>query len=198
MIYEAFPRCSRCGKIFNVSEFKSDNVVFRKMVADGICYNCAYWTTFTLESDMEIIGGCVYRVFPPQTEFIPGAMLGGSGMKYILKKDRTTKKSNDIWKVAEIPQNFRDKFKDTGWWITKMFYYRWTKKQWQCNAKGCLDRYHCFRYNYKIEYENGAYNIVPKSWILGRENCGEFLNLLDISRYDELYDINDLLQPGQF
>jgi len=186
-----------CGRPYSLANFDSRNGTYLRMVEEGICYDCAHWSEYELGENNEIIGGILFEVCPAQTILNPSVMLGGKGMRYILKRDFTVVKSNDIWKIAEIPQNFREKFADTGWFISRQFYYRWHRTQMKCHSRGCMDRYHCFRYDYREEYELGAYNKVPKDWTVGDENCEEFVNMLDIKRYDGYYDTNDLLQYGE-
>lgn len=184
--------CPKCGRPFLDENFRKVNPVYQLMAKKKICYNCAYWELFRLEDDMEIIQGIIYRILPPQKPE-PGVTLGIGKMRYILKKDMTVKKSNDIWKVAEIPLRYRVEYPDTAWWVSKVFHDKWGKYKYKCNARGCLDRYHCFRYDIKREYEKGPFNKVPRDWINGNEHCRYFINILDIKRYDDLIDINDLL-----
>ncbi len=189
--------CSRCGKPFADINFLKVNATYQLMAEKKICYSCAYWELFKYEEEMVTIGGVIYRFLPPQ-RLEPGMILGGGVMRYILKSDMTVKKSNDIWEVATVPLALRDKYPDTAWWVSKKFHDKWKKNCHKCIARGCLDRYHCFRYDYKREYKDGPFNAVPKDWIVGEEYCRSFLDIRDIQRYDRLFDKNDLLFSEQF
>ena len=184
--------CSCCGKKY--WDFAAS---FRNHAQDSawqgdLCDDCASWIKYINSSDdnLEVIAGVCYNFLPPQREIKPGDTLGGGRMKYILKKNGEIKKSNDIWKIGEVPQALRDKLPDTGWWISRKLFRRLKQRAFQCKNKGCYDRYHCLRYNIKQEYVNGPYNKIPRSWCVGGENCPSFCNILEIQHYDNFESID--------
>ena len=179
-------KCPCCGKMFWDFTSTTDGRAFNKAWKGLVCHDCASWLRFIKEKspNREVIAGVCYDFLPPQTVLNPGDMLGGGHMKYILKKDNTIKKSNDIWKIGEVPLQFRELLPDTGWWITRRIYYRLKRGFFDCENVGCFDRYHCLRYDVRKEYGKGPYNMVPKTWQVGNEKCPSFCNILDIEHYD--------------
>ncbi len=177
--------CSCCGKKYWPLPV-ADSPVTMKMVDEHVCYDCANWKLLIDQpkEHCEIIAGIYYDFLPPQKIDAPGLFLGGTGMRYILKKDGSVKKSNDIWQIGEVPLAFRDALSDTGWWVTKKLYNRLRKPWFWCNNIGCYERYHCLRYDVKQEYNKKPYNKIPNTWIVGKEKCPSFLNILEIQHYD--------------
>ena len=118
-------QCSCCGKKYWPLSV-ADSPITKKMMEEQVCYDCANWKTLIEQPKEhgEIIAGIYYDFLPPQKIDAPGLFLGGERMKYIYKKDGTVKKSNDIWKVGEVPITFREQLPDTGWWITKKLFER--------------------------------------------------------------------------
>lgn len=180
-------KCNSCGNTF------WDFTDSKENWSGAVCSDCAIWLELirTGRPYLETIAGICYDFLPPQKDIGAGDTLGGGRMRYILKKDGSVKKSNDIWKVGVVPYRFRDKLPDTGWWITRKVYYRLLRGTFSCENMGCYDRYHCLRYNIKSEYGTGPYNIIPKNWIVGDERCPSFCNILEIEHFDD-YEILDI------
>ncbi len=181
-------KCPCCNRLFWDFTSTADGHDFDKTWKGTLCNDCACWMEYikSEKPHMEIIAGTCYDFLPPQYDWGPGDTLGGGHMKYILKKDGSIKKSNDIWKIGEVPQRFRDVLQDTGWWITRRLFLRLRRGMFECGNKGCFDRYHCLRYNVKKEYDGGPYNRIPRNWCVGDEKCPSFCNILEIENYDRL------------
>ena len=65
--------------------------------------------------------------------------------------------------------------------ITLKAYRQLKKSSKKCYARGCMDRYHCFRYDRALENdEKGSFNAIPPKWNVGDEHCGFFINIQDI------------------
>lgn len=177
-------KCPCCGKVFWEFSGGTEANHYNKEWQGHLCHDCANWLDY-INADkpyMEILGGTCYDVLPPQKDVGPGDMLGGGHMRYILKKDGSTKKSNDIWKIGVVPSHMKNLFPNTGWWISCKNYRNLRFGWYQCDNKGCLDRYNCLRYD--ITKETEPYNIIPNDWSVGDEKCPIFVNTLEIEDYN--------------
>lgn len=189
--------CKRCGKVFWTLATNNESPVCHIMEQRNLCAVCAYWT-YRLEvprEETQVIDGIYYDFLPPVKRLQVGEMIGGKGMKYIMLRDGSVKKSNDIWKIGTIPYIFRDEYPDTAWWIDKVTFNKINRtRAFVCHNKGCYDRYHCMRYDIRGEYDKGPWNIVPSRHIVGNEHCPSFINLRNIRHYDMLVDYNDMIE----
>lgn len=196
MLRDKIKSCSECGKKILDFGFDKNNPIYKIMKERNLCYECAYWLDFIENPPecLEIISGKCYQVFPEQQK-TPMKILGSGGkMHYLLRRNGEIEKSNDVWFVSEIPQKYRDRLKDTAWWVEKRVYFKLRRLPFKCWSKGCMDRYYCYRYDYRREFnENGPFNIPPKEWIKGSEHCKEFVDILEIHDYDEYFSIDDIL-----
>lgn len=191
--------CARCGKKYFTYNIYTNSEIYRLMERKKICWECAYWEKFiTLPPDhLEIIGNKCYQIFPFIESPDMFQILGGGGKtKYLLKRDGTCNKVNDIWWLNTIPWQYQQQLKPTGWWVTKKFYERFIRMKKPCTAKGCLDRYHCYRYQYQQEFGAAPYNKVPLDWIVGDEHCPAFLPLKEIKDYDEYVKPSDIIDES--
>lgn len=192
-------KCSKCGKNYFTFNQSDESEVCSIMEHDNICWECAYWQLFKFArpKHLEIIGSNCYQVLPFVENAKAEDILGGGGKtKYILKKDSTCVKSNDIWWLNTIPYQYQQTYKPTAWWVTKHFYDTMQKVKKPCKAKGCLDRYRCYRYLYQQEFDKEPYNKVPKDWVAGGEHCGAFLPLREIKDYDEYVKSSDIIDES--
>lgn len=194
--------CSLCGKPvyrFNMSKTMKYAIAMEK---EHICWECAYWKKFlnTPHDDMDVISGSCYRIFPfiEKEDRRVEQILGGGGKKtyYILRRNGECFRSNDVWWINVIPSKYRLQLKPTAWWVTKNFWKSLKRSMHKCKAVGCMDRYHCYRYQYQLEFDKEPYNHVPKDWIVGSEHCPAFLNLKDIKDYDEYVKPSDIIDEG--
>ena len=178
--------CPCCGKTFWGFTSTADAKYFSKRWKGLVCNDCATWLNYirSQRPNMEVIAGVCYDFLPPQTNIGAGDMLGGGRMKYILKKDGSTKKSNDIWRIGVVPLHLRHILPDTGWWCSRKMFYRLQRTPFVCMNQGCYDRYHCLRYDIKQEYATGPYNSIPRNYCVGDEKCPSFINILEIQHYD--------------
>lgn len=191
--------CSICGKRILNMGFDERNPIYKIMKSEGICYECAYWRDIIAHrpENFEVIDGKCYQFNPTPTwvQKTPFRMLGSDGKKfYIVRKDGTYARSNDVWFIADVPKDFRDQLPDTAWLTTARVYDRLERGVFACKSRACMDRYHCYRFDYRNEFtEDGPFNIPPKEWITGDEQCREFINLLDFKNYDEYVSVSDII-----
>lgn len=199
MLLSSRRTCSRCGKT-DYSYYASGHTICEMMYEKKICWECAYWEWFknNLPDGLEIIGNRCYQILPYIEKVEPDMILGDNGKVHrILRRDGSFTESNDIWWINTIPYQYQQEFKPTAWFISRRFYEKLERSQHICHAKGCLDRYHCYRYDYRSEFnEEGPYNKVPNYWIVGDERCPAFLPLKDIQGYDEFTTINDIIDES--
>ena len=179
-------KCKYCGKKIYSTEFtpKLDK-------SQLVCGECAYWNNLinTPNQYIEVINYTAFEFLPYQEPGL-GKILGET--MYILRKNGEVAMSNDVWEKGKIPDRFLSYFPNTAYAISKKIYRKLSKGKMGCWAKGCFDRYHCYRYDYKKEIGKEPYNIVPKDWTVGNEHCPAFINILDIKGL-EFFDINDIL-----
>ena len=178
-------KCPCCGKTFwsFTSDAKASS--YNKEWEGTLCRDCTNWFNLINEKrpDMEVIDGICYDFLTPQKDIGPGDTLGGGRMKYILKKDGSVKKSNDIWKIGVVPQHLKEKLPDTAWWISRRNFRNLRYGWYECDNKGCFDRYHCMRYHIKQE-DSKPYNVVPDNWQIGDEKCPIFISTSEIENYN--------------
>lgn len=185
-------KCSLCNKKFFIPDFaynKSKNEYYKYIVQNGLCYECAYWSDLISSPPkyLQIANGKSYKFLPFVKNKKVFMTLGGSGqVRYFITKDFQTFKSNDVWLIGTIPEQFRKELQDTGWFCDARVYRKITNFNGRCEAIGCLDRYKCFRYDLTKEPKDGPYNIVPENWIPGGEHCGFFINIDSILNYNSL------------
>ena len=194
-VRDGIRRCSSCGKRILDFGFVDDSPIYKLMSESGMCYECAYWKDFieNKPDNLEIIEGKCYHFLREQYK-TPMMTLGMEGkMRYILRRNGDVAKSNDVWLINEVPLKYRDQLPNTAWWIKSRAYYKLERWDFKCRSKACMDRYHCYRFDYKNELGKEPYNFPPLDWITGDEHCRDFVNLLDIRGYDRYYDINDIL-----
>lgn len=194
--------CKKCGKKFfhfGITEF---NPVCKRMMKERICWECAWWERIISHppENMEIVGNQCYQVFPfvNKEERPVGTILGGKGRRhYLLKKNGDCIRSNDVWWIGEIPWRFQSQLKPTGWWTTLRYYSSLKRSHRHCHARACMDRYYCYRYEYKIEFDGDIKAMPPHDWIIGGEHCPAFLSLFDIKDYDEYVRPSDIINDKQ-
>lgn len=190
--------CARCGKHEYPMPTRGKGPVRKLMVDKRLCWECAYWEWFSTNQPdgMEVIGNRCYQVFPFVENPSAEQILGGHSVRYMLRKDRTCIKSNDIWWINTIPAKYQQQFKPTAWWVSRLFFKKMERSQHICHAKGCLDRYHCYRYDYRSEFDKEPYNRVPKDWTVGGEHCPAMLPLHDIQDYNEYVIPDDIIDES--
>lgn len=193
--------CKKCGKKFfyyNIAEY---NKVCKRMLKEHICWECAYWENIikTPPENMEIIGNQCYQIFPyiDTVNKTPDVVLGGKGkIRYLLKHNDKCIKSNDVWLIGTIPPQFQSQLSPTGWWVTNRYYNSLKRSNRKCYARACMDRYHCYRYKYQIEFEEEPLNYPPLDWEVGNEHCPAFLPLREIKGYDEYVKPSDIIDES--
>lgn len=192
-------KCKRCGKEVYAFNLETNDKICRIMRKKHICWECAYWEKFMERPPdrLEIIGNRCYQILPFIKNIQFNQIVGGNGKtKYLLRKDGTCIKSNDIWWINIIPYQYQNKLQPTGWWTTKRVYNSLQRSKHICVARGCLDRYHCYRYKYQIDFDKEPYNKAPLNWIVGSEHCPAFIPLLEIKGYDEYVKPSDIIDES--
>ena len=192
---QRFIVCECCGRKVRDYSYVGQSLVYRKMMDECLCYDCAYWDMMSRDRkrNLVMVDGSLYDL---QIYCLPkpNVQLGMDGREcYILKSDGTAVFSNDVWRIGLVPWSFRDRF-DEGWWITPEAYKILQKRKVSCKNRACMDRYRCFFYEWWNERKTSKWH-PPLNWVAGSEGCRSFLNMLWIKGYD--YDIRKLIQ-GSF
>jgi len=169
--------CQLCGKTEALDDFDPSSPLYDTMHDRHLCYSCAFWTDKIEHPlpDREVINGHHYTVHPfahrPEN-----VLRGFFGKEFCIRRfDGTLVKSNNVWHQGKIPERFRQALPDTAVFISLMAYQRLLNDCHKCMAKGCWDRYHCFRYDLSCE-KNGAFNKIPTNHHVGDEHCPSFIN----------------------
>ena len=188
----AYIICEKCGKKIRADCYNKSSGIYNRMLSESICYDCAYWLEMTdnMPETYEIVNGICYD-FQPYCNKIKAktANLGHNGkIFYILKNDGSVLMSNDVWNKGEVPAQYKDKLKDTAIFIPREIYEPLTRRRAVCENKGCYDRYHCFFYDFRIEYDTGPFNKIPRDWIIGNEYCKAFANIAKIPGFNPTID----------
>lgn len=148
------------------------------MKGKHLCFTCAFWIDKIQHPlpGYEIIDGNLYKFNGwDNTREIPDEMRTDS--YYIVHNDSTTRRSNRVQYLGHVPDRFRDRLPDTGRFVTVRAYYRLKDFPFfQCEKKGCWDRYHCHFFNVEEMEKNGAWNEVPSNYKIGSEGCEVFLD----------------------
>lgn len=185
-------KCQICGKRFWAHGWEMTPLATYAK-GHSLCIECAKWQHLSENrpENMEVIDGVAYDVQPYiKKEY--GMHLGGNGeLKCLVHADGTSRVSNDVWVIGKIPERFLELFPQTAWWTKPKYAKRLQRGVLHCKGRMCYDRYHCFRYDYTQEFENGPYNIPPKEHIVGSEHCREFINIQDITNYP-YFNIEDI------
>lgn len=176
-----FFTCKICGETKdNLNGYNPNSEIYQTMIRHQVCYHCAYWIYLSENHPIgyEVIGGVLYDVHPYVQ--IPYNKIKGSMGKefYIYKNNGSVLRTNNLWNLGQIPIHFLGQHPDTARFITSRIFRKMINDNHICNARGCWDRYHCFRYNFKNEI-NGPFNEVPASHKIGDEHCPSFVNIHD-------------------
>lgn len=170
-------KCHLCGKTEELEEYDPASPLYDIMHDRHLCYSCAFWTDKIEHplADREIIGGHHYTVHP-LAKRPENIIRGFFGREFFIRRfNGTLANSNNVWHQGKIPEMFREYLPDTAVFISLMAYQRLKNDCHKCAAKGCWDRYHCFRYDLSCE-KNGAFNQVPTNHRIGSERCPSFIN----------------------
>jgi hypothetical protein len=169
--------CSICKVAYEPGSFDPNALLVKLMDERNICFRCAFWSD-KIENPLpyrEIINGEHYVFHPYQNKPVFFQGYGGREF-YALRNDGSLIMSNNVWYQGQIPEIFREKLPDTARMISKKTYKKLVGNNFKCQAKGCWDRYHCFRYDISIEESAGAWNVIPCMHVPGEENCESFIH----------------------
>lgn len=175
--------CKCCGTRMLFQGYNTQNHLTYIMEKKQVCYECAFWQDIIQYPPeyLEIIDNKCLRVYPVANKKDKTLILGGKGkMRYFIRPDYSVFRSNDIWTIGTIPDRFASKFHPTAIEVTLKAYRQLQQNNKRCQARACLDRYHCFRYNLALEQETGPYNSIPANWKVGNERCRSFISFNEI------------------
>ncbi len=103
--------CASCGKTYRESYGPSAEL--DRMIADGICFICAYWENRAekpLPFAATTIDGCVYH---PGNR-TSGELRGCAGRRFDIEYfDGRRVTTFDLWVTGAIPEKYRDRMPDT-------------------------------------------------------------------------------------
>ena len=187
--------CEECGKKVRDC-FNANSSVYQKMIAESLCYECAYWKNIieNWKDTYYVIDGICYDFQPFHDGNEANIMLGSNGKNYYaLTTECHAIHSNDVWVKGTVPERFRDILKDSAYHITGDAYNILSNGCHICKNKGCYDRYHCFFYDYRNEYGIGPYNVIPRNWVAGNEHCKSFIDIRKIKGLNIIVDSEHFL-----
>lgn len=174
-------KCHLCGATERLDDYGTSSPFYNTMREQHVCFSCAFWLDKIQNppADREIIKGHHYTIHP--TAKRPDNILRGfNGKEFFIRRfDGTLIKSNNVWHQGEIPERFRKDLLDTATFISLMTFQRLQNDSHRCLAKGCWDRYHCFRYDLSCE-KDGAFNKIPTNHHIGDEHCPSFINIAEL------------------
>lgn len=168
-------RCGNCNKRILMQGYNINKHIGELMDKCCICYECAFWQELIdyPHADMEVVGNQCLKVGGVENKWNKVLILGGKGvMRYFMRLDFSTFRSNDVWLIGTIPERFRKQIPPTAIEITSKAYNQLNRNNKRCLARGCMDRYNCVRFDLSLEDKKGAANTVPDSWKVGDEHCG--------------------------
>lgn len=184
--------CSLCGAKVWMQGYNTQNRISYIMEKENLCYECAYWKDLIEYPPkyLEVVKRQCLRIHPVANKKDKTLILGGKGkMRYFMRTDGILLQSNDIWVIGSIPSRFISQLPNTATEISLKAYRQLNRTTKKCNARACLDRYNCFRYNLALETdEKGPYNTIPPKWKVGDERCRFFINIQDIQSDDSSVD----------
>lgn len=176
--------CKLCGSKIWMQGYNIQSHITHIMKKNNVCYECAFWEELIAYPPeyMEVINQQCLRLHPVANKTDKTLILGGKGkMRYFMRTDGSLIQSNDIWTIGTIPERFISQLPTTAVEITLKAYRQLKKSSKKCYARGCMDRYDCFRYDRALENdEKGSFNAIPPKWNVGDEHCGFFINIQDI------------------
>ena len=186
--------CERCGKRVKDGLYNMTSSIYKKMIGECICWECAFWSNIVAEKEKyDVIDGRCYMLLPEQ-EKNKLALYGMGGKTFcIMRKDFTAIRTNDAWPIGKVPESFRKELPDTAWIITLKAYNAIRKRGNICTNRYCMDRYHCLFYKWWDEEDAEMISSIPKDWHTGDELCPSFV---DFNR--DIRNFWDFLEPVNF
>lgn len=165
--------CLCCGKPYNIKDYVKTCELLPLMQKNQLCFSCAFWTNLAEnpKDNQQIIDGKCYQ-FEEWDRFNSTYV---EPTRYVLiVSKRIAIKSNHMKYVGKVPDFFEKKLPNTAKLIDKSTYHAIQKNQgYNCQAKGCWDRYHCLWYN--MPEPDGPWNKVPARHRIGDEFCPIFI-----------------------
>lgn len=175
--------CKCCGTRMLLQGYNTRNRITHIIQKQKVCYECAFWKDIIEYPPqyLEVIGNKCLKIYPIANKKDKTLILGGKGkMRYFARSDYSVFQSNDIWTIGTIPDRFIAALRPTAVEVTLKAYRQLLHNSKKCQARACLDRYHCFRYNLELEQETGPYNFIPANWKIGNEHCKSFISFNEI------------------
>jgi len=149
------------------------------MRAERLCFDCAYWKDYidNPTPGTAIVSGALY-VFEPSKKAVDRRCLHTKGITFAI--DMCTRDIvyciSPVFK-AKVSPAFAHLLSDQYRFISADTYFK--IKEYcasDCKSKGCFDRYHCYWYNVEEMERYGAWNKLPKGYVIGGEMCESFIN----------------------
>jgi len=157
------------------------------MIREQLCYECAFWLDLKAHppKNSYIIKG-KYYVFS-EWERLYNKPKDAIKSMHIYTTDQRVVRSNKIRLIGSIPKHLQDILPNNAHLITKHLYYklRDVAPGYQCHSMGCYDRYYCHWYDRTIEDKHGAWNIIPRNYIPGSEQCPIYIDQQTINKQIE-------------
>lgn len=168
--------CACCGQSYQTSFIPEKNKTRVRLAMDkqNICWSCAYWMDLSENppEGFEVIDGICYVVARPVDKMLN--LTYGTTL-YVVRNQVKIERLANAQLIGKVPDRFAGKFKDTGHGVSKKIYSMLNRNPFVCNARGCWDRYDCFRYNMELE-KDGAWNAIPAKHKKGDEECESFID----------------------
>lgn len=170
--------CRHCGKVTDLTRFDLQGEWAKYMWQKRLCFHCAYWDKFINTPDRyEIVNGRIYEYGTPI--FIVNTKSGRVRTRYIVHPDHSIKRIHFSRFTEKVPKDWN--IPNTGYIVSYETFRKISKRRnFQCRAIGCYDRYHCFFYNAEKMEPDGPWNEIPKTHKIGSEHCQSFINKDDI------------------
>lgn len=183
-INEPDEHCNICGQTIRQKNYDPLSELSQLAEQRHICCICAFWVYLHEQhiKGLEVIRGSAFIIRPYTRRPINLLQAGYGQEHYIRRFDGTLIKSNNVWYQGAVPDIFRQYFPDTADFLTLMGYQQLLNDPFVCNAKGCFDRYTCFRYNIKADEKQ--YNTLPANYVPGSENCPSYVTPYINHNYD--------------
>lgn len=173
-------KCSCCGKTEYLQEYNEESEVAQLAIKEGLCYHCAFWkhTLSNLTEHHLVVFGYLFAVYPRANRPYNKLLAGFGKERYFAMID--TKQlviSNNVWNIGKIPIQFQKNHPNTAYELSLYDWNSFRNNPFECELKGCYDRYRCLHYKLSIEKEKGGWNKVPKGYKIGTEECPSFIDI---------------------
>lgn len=137
------------------------------------------------EPDTIVVSGELYKLTQPLKQ-LPLSKTKARALQFLAKTG-----TKDVYAVTDmilrgaIPPRLSKLVPNQYKFITRDEYRRIVRFDAEmCLSKGCFDRYHCLWYRADIAEPAEPWNIVPKDYQIGGENCPSFIDKYGFNNND--------------